>query len=227
MDHVKANGCVRIHGLCAMAIAIVAAIALNGSCLLDTTTNLCELSGRRCGSGWVCAASQDTCIPIGGCGDGIINANIGEVCDDGNVVDGDGCSANCKSIETCGNGINDIEESCDDGNTLSGDGCSANCTRELCGNLVVELGEDCDSGGIDSAGCNLNCTFSRCGDSYTNSLAGEQCDDGRETATCDSDCTRPTCGDSHLNPFAEVCDKGPPQVGCPGQICNSTCSACI
>ena len=31
------------------------------------------------------------------CGDGIVQEEEGETCDDGNHVGGDGCSANCKS----------------------------------------------------------------------------------------------------------------------------------
>ena len=30
------------------------------------------------------------------CGDGILSPNNGEECDDGNNIDGDGCSADCK-----------------------------------------------------------------------------------------------------------------------------------
>jgi cysteine-rich repeat protein len=45
------------------------------------------------------------------CGDGTVNS--GEVCDDGNREDGDGCSADCLSTEVCGNGITDPGEECD------------------------------------------------------------------------------------------------------------------
>src|SRR6185312_10514465 len=53
------------------------------------------------------------CIPVG-CGDGVVEGN--EVCDDGNRNDHDGCSANCDSNETCGNGHVDVAvgEECDD-----------------------------------------------------------------------------------------------------------------
>src|SRR5688572_32679539 len=57
----------------------------------------------------------------------ILNAAAGEVCDDGNRQAGDGCSANCKTIETgytcgsagslcekCGNGIKVAPEACED-----------------------------------------------------------------------------------------------------------------
>ncbi len=69
------------------------------------------------------------------CGDGILNA--GEECDDGNLMDGDGCSALCITEETpiepfCGDGlINLPEETCDDGNDINGDGCSAKCNNEI------------------------------------------------------------------------------------------------
>lgn len=75
----------------------------------------------------------------------------GEVCDDGNNEDGDGCSADCSKIEekfacplvgkcySCGNGKfegkdpsiglfdGSNEERCDDGNNRDGDGCSKSC----------------------------------------------------------------------------------------------------
>jgi len=65
------------------------------------------------------------------CGDGVLDTH--EQCDDGNAVDGDGCSATCL-VEippaVCGDHHVDTGEECDDGNTQSGDGCSANCATE-------------------------------------------------------------------------------------------------
>jgi cysteine-rich repeat protein len=69
--------------------------------------------------------------PPGGavCGDGILD--VGEECDDGNTVSGDGCSSVCV-IEFCGDGIVQagLGEQCDDGNTIAGDGCSPTCQFE-------------------------------------------------------------------------------------------------
>lgn len=65
------------------------------------------------------------------CGDGVLDA--GEACDDGNIIDGDGCSASCTVEAFCGDGKLDPGEQCDDGNTLNGDGCSAVCTVETGG----------------------------------------------------------------------------------------------
>lgn len=78
------------------------------------------------------------------CGNGMVDED--EVCDDGNDVNGDGCSEQC-TIEACGNAILDVGEVCDDGNNLAGDGCSPNCmSTEVCGNLILDPGEVCDDG---------------------------------------------------------------------------------
>lgn len=172
-------------------VAIVATAAISGSCLFGTATNTCANTGRRCDPGQTCAAKQDICIDIGGCGDGLVERDKGEVCDDGNIIDGDGCSANCRSDETCGNGITDTidpnhpKETCDDGNRISGDGCSADCFTETCGDGRYNPmnNEECDTAGNTQA-CNANCTIPRCGDGYVNtqfkpfgSVAPEQCED--------------------------------------------------
>ena len=61
------------------------------------------------------------------CGNGVIEAP--EVCDDSNLVDGDGCDSNCTPTG-CGNGVVTLGEECDDGNLVSGDCCSALCVNE-------------------------------------------------------------------------------------------------
>ncbi|MDH3654275.1 MAG: C25 family cysteine peptidase [Myxococcales bacterium] len=56
----------------------------------------------------------------------------GEECDDGNTVDGDGCSATCtlEAPAPCGDGLIWLGEECDDGGTAGGDGCNSNCEIE-------------------------------------------------------------------------------------------------
>jgi cysteine-rich repeat protein len=82
------------------------------------------------------------------CGNGYLEAR--EVCDDGNVQDGDGCPSTCYNItagwrcltagQLCtpiiGDGLLVGTEACDDGNVLDGDGCSASGT--------IEAGWECD-----------------------------------------------------------------------------------
>lgn len=87
----------------------------------------------------------------GRCGDGVADQFGGyqEECDDGNNVDGDGCSAACTvelgfdcpppytacRVVVCGDGRWDPfkggQEQCEDGNTIDGDGCSATCTLDV------------------------------------------------------------------------------------------------
>jgi cysteine-rich repeat protein len=70
------------------------------------------------------------------CGNGIIE--VPEQCDDGNLVSGDGCDANCTPTG-CGNRILTAGEQCDDGNLVSGDCCSPTCQLE-------PPGAPCDDG---------------------------------------------------------------------------------
>ncbi len=113
------------------------------------------------------------------CGDGVRSPS--EACDDGNAAAGDGCAADCLSIEAgfrcpvlnqpcvpivCGDGRIDPPESCDDGNAGAGDGCSASCQ--------LEPGWKCPF--VKTA-----CIADRCGDGI---LAGfEVCDDGNATSS--------------------------------------------
>ncbi|MBX7194274.1 MAG: DUF4215 domain-containing protein [Sandaracinaceae bacterium] len=65
------------------------------------------------------------------CGNGF--RETGETCDDGNTMEGDGCSAMCRTevAPVCGDGTRDRGEECDDGNTRNGDGCDRSCLVEL------------------------------------------------------------------------------------------------
>jgi len=53
--------------------------------------------------------------------------DAGEACDDGNTVDGDGCSPACQLGSACGNGIVDPGEQCDVGPGNQCDGCNDAC----------------------------------------------------------------------------------------------------
>jgi cysteine-rich repeat protein len=65
-----------------------------------------------------------------GCGDGAEQGD--EQCDDGNLVDGDGCSSTCTAGAAliCGDGVINGAEACDDAGIAPGDGCSATCSVE-------------------------------------------------------------------------------------------------
>jgi cysteine-rich repeat protein len=142
----------------------------------------CDCQNARCGDGFLrvgvevcddgnnnngdgCAAD---CRTIETCGDGDVDPPF-ESCDDGNDNNHDACpdgpAGTCQAA-FCGDGHLRIGvEECDDGNSASGDGCAA-CLLEnsaqtpggspVCGNEIVEAGEDCDGG----FGCEPNCRYS-------------------------------------------------------------------
>ena len=186
-------------------------------------------TGIVCPDPLQCAAAQPVCIS-NLCGNAIIDP--GETCDDGNIIDGDGCSADCKSAEACGDGVVNTEagEVCDDGNTVSGDGCSADCkSLEQCGNGIVDVNEVCDDGNTHNGTCgdghvcdsNADCTVGSCtpdgcaSDCKSNETCGngikdlgEVCDDGHAPGGCEDDCQHGVgCGNGVLD-SGEQCDDG-------------------
>jgi cysteine-rich repeat protein len=155
-----------------------------------------------------------------------------EICDDGNLADGDGCSADCQRIEpgwqcrvpgkrctpVCGDAILIGSETCDDGNVHGGDGCSAMCQIES-GYSCPGVGASCivsvsgDGGARDGGE-----VVPRCGDGIVS--AGEECDDGDDKAgdphnddsaygACTTLCKWGAfCGDGMVNDPKEECDQG-------------------
>lgn len=176
------------------------------------------------------------------CGDGRIDADLQEECDDGNDKSGDGCSSACKlepgwtcskpgvrcEATACGDGIVAGSEQCDDGNPDDGDGCSSAC-----------LIEGAPTGEIDGWKCptpGQPCVRTVCGDGHRE--GSEQCDDGnndmgdgcnpwcRKEPVCPQGggaCSSP-CGDGVLlatdKANGQECDDG---NTVDGDGCSSTC----
>ncbi|PZR16003.1 MAG: hypothetical protein DI536_06795 [Archangium gephyra] len=172
------------------------------------------------------------------CGDNTRDFRVdggNELCDDGNATSGDGCSADCRSDERCGNGITDTArgEECD-----GQPDCNA-CRWKRCGDGVRDTfadggEEECDEGdgdgGMNGTGpwCSAQCTLKLCGNAITDRLAAwdggirsEECDDGNsvEGDTCGNTCLIPRCGNGHLDPM-ELCDDG---NNASGDGCRSDC----
>lgn len=202
------------------------------------TPNSCrpDCKNPRCGDGLLDDDFGETCDDGAGnsntipdscrdncslprCGDGVVDSN--NVCDDGNSIDGDGCSSDC--LPECGNGVVDQGEQCDDDNTVACDGCSASCQPEQCGNGVVECAEQCDEGGVGGVGpgCRNPCMLAKCGDGTVDASFGEECDDGGTVSGdgCSANCQTEECGNFALDP-GEACDDGN-SAGCDG--CAADC----
>lgn len=152
------------------------------------------------------------------CGDGVID--IGEQCDNGaanNNTTPNACRLDCM-LPSCGDGVVDtlFDETCD-----GGSGCSAECTL-LCGNGVLDAGEQCDNGTCNSNtvpnACRTNCKYPTCGDGVRDS--GEQCDTGANTPYCQSCIVR--CGNGVVEP-GEECDNGIYNTNTIPNSCRTNC----
>ena len=162
------------------------------------------------------------------CGNGVLDP--GEQCEDGNLVNGDGCDSNCTPTG-CGNGVVTAGEQCDDGNLTAGDGCSATCTTEgVCGDGVVGPGEQCDDGNLaDGDGCDSNCTPTACGNGVV--TAGEQCDDGTANGVdvcCSATCQRVDSDADGTCDRDDVCPtvSDPAQLNSDGDVFGDACDVC-
>ncbi|HEX5061651.1 MAG TPA: DUF4215 domain-containing protein [Kofleriaceae bacterium] len=191
---------------------VLASLAL-AACARPPDSQECK-TGITCPEGTKCAAAQPICI-TNDCGDGIQQST--EKCDDGNVIDGDGCAKDCLSKEVCGdNVINSAAgEICDDGNDDGGDGCSADCKSvETCGNGIRDITEVCDDGNtVPGDGCSGNCKSTEvCGNGIVD--INEKCDDAGAPGNCNDDCQGGQgCGDGAIDKGAdglpiEECDDG-------------------
>jgi cysteine-rich repeat protein len=94
----------------------------------------------------------------------------------------------------------------------------------LCGNAVVDEGEDCDQGQDTALCASCRRTYPLCGDGRVE--GDEQCDDGNSVHgdECHVDCRLPACGDGWLDD-GEGCDDGNTtnDDGC-GSDCVSSCA---
>ncbi len=147
------------------------------------------------------------------CGDGVLQGD--EVCDDGDGnsdTEPDACRTTCVPA-ACGDLVVDDGEECDDGNDVRDDGCNHRCQLPQCGDEVVQDGEACDDGNrVNDDECTNACEYGSCGDGITQTVLGEECDDGEansntEPDACRVDCLAPTCGDLVVD-RGEDCDDG-------------------
>ena len=96
------------------------------------------LGDQGCTTGEFCAVRYATgvgiCLPLPVCGDGV-RGEINEICDDGNTMDGDGCSADCQTLDVdvlCANASSLPLGASTQGNTTTGvDGLMSTCQAGL------------------------------------------------------------------------------------------------
>ncbi|MEZ4365465.1 MAG: DUF4215 domain-containing protein [Kofleriaceae bacterium] len=201
-----------------------------GGCAEAVDVAACDglATGAACAGRFGAGVCADGVCRASSCGDGVVASD--EACDDGNAVDGDGCSRGCDSDETCGNGVRDVVtgEACDLGAANADDadaGCRTDCTRPRCGDGIVDpsAGEACDDGtdnrDAPGAGCRTDCQPARCGDGVLDPV--EVCDDGNAAGGdgCAADCgSDETCGNGTVDVAAgEECDGA-------SDVCRADCT---
>lgn len=154
------------------------------------------------------------------CGDARIADD--EECDDGNLVETDDCTSECKKA-TCGDGFvqagnaEECDEAAENADTAA---CTAACTVNVCGDGAPLQGvEECDDGNLSNTDdCLETCLLASCGDGFIrlttlqpDPAAGvlEQCDDANDDNddNCTTTCVKPSCGDGFVQD-AEECDDG-------------------
>lgn len=108
------------------------------------------------------------------------------------------------------------------GSTAASTAASTSSGGPVCGNNIVEAGEECDDGNTtDGDSCEGDCTTPSCGNGIVD--AGEECDDGNtvDGDTCESDCAAATCG-NNITDTGEMCDDG---NNTNGDGCEANCTS--
>jgi cysteine-rich repeat protein len=190
------------------------------ACTLPSCGDSITQQGEACDDGNL--DNTDACttscmFPI--CNDGFAQPSNNEECDDANQTNEDGCTNVCL-LPVCGDGFQQpgSGEICDEGQ-LNGAPlhCNLTCngtTPAVCGNSIVELGEQCDDGNLTNTdSCPSTCQNAVCGDGFLRSGV-ESCDDGN-TANgdgCSSVCAiepPDTDGDGQTDQDEVACGSNP------------------
>ena len=166
---------------------------------------------------------------LGVCGNGVVELDHGEACDDGTQNADDGaCTLACQ-LPRCGDALLQPGEACDLGDQNAPDSiCTPACQVARCGDGFLQADvEQCDDGPSNKAihdgkgGCSTECrALPVCGDSLIEPPL-ETCDDGNTIAGdgCSPLCQKNLCGDGLLDP-GEACDDGNPSNA---DACLTTC----
>lgn len=102
----------------------------------------------------------------------------------------------------------------------------------VCGNSILQEGEECDDGRFNSdttpGACRKNCRLPFCGDATTDPDNAETCDDGNTDGAdgCNAQCVTEVCGDGAVNGSPhEECDDGNDNAadGCTNACRVATC----
>lgn len=186
--------------------------------------------------GWRCVPGSCSRLPF--CGDGTVQSDLGEKCDQGAAQGSPGCSDDCKTM---------------DASCTCSPGKACVCQTPACGDGKVQVGEQCDDGNSPYPGCSETCQLEtgykcpfagapcvpECGDGILVKPA-ELCDPGMKltnvaqacNADCsvkpgwvctDTGCSQTVCGNGKVE-GTEGCDPASKNNDL-GDGCTATCTA--
>ena len=236
---VSGDGC---SGTCQSTTQCNDTVDNDGDGLVDTGDPGCHSDGNAANS-----ASYDPTdnneFNVAVCGNGGREGT--EACDDGNLINGDGCSSTCTVTTQCNDTVDNDGDTfidandpgCHVGGTLGGayDPLDNDETHgALCGNGVVEAGEQCDDGNTSNTDACLNtCVTNVCGDGFVN-VGVEQCDDGTTCMGLDVNgnpigdgrwcTTNADCASQPGTTCANHFDPAQIPVGSSGDGCRNNCT---
>ena len=245
------------------------------SCKIDTSLCVCpKPETRQCGNGILEAGEQCDKTDFGAATCASLKPGTSGqlLCNSDCTIDLTGCAQGEPSGPLCGNGVLDSGEQCDKTDfgaatcasmkpgTSGQLKCNADCTIDLtgcaqaqpyepvCGNGVIDSGEQCDTNNFGGYTCRIKCA--EAGMNYSGAFTctdqckvderackcippetaicgngkvetGEECDDGnvKDGDGCSKACKLEVCGNGVLD-FGEECDDG---NTADGDCCSSTC----
>jgi len=191
--------------------------------------NKCVATAVSCDDGNIC--TTDSCDPVLGCKHSAILSGQVNVCGGCADLAGSSLGAACG---ICSDGLLECDGAnatkCVGASTLDTDkdGRPDVCDAPECGNGVVEDGESCDAGALNSDtasnACRTDCQWHRCGDGIVQRVNSdgqpEACDDGNNDAFdgCSPECQKEICTENNVS----ACDDG---RACTRDFCDLTGSS--
>ncbi len=222
--------------------------ACRTNCVLPSCGDGVTDTGEECDTG---TSNSDTapdacrtnCVNPS-CGDNV--TDTGEACDGTDPTPGFVCSASdsglasaCRADCTCCGDFAQQPahgEECDLAQFNSDtdpDACRTDCLLASCGDDVTDSGETCDGTDPGFTFCTScrdatstnPCTC--CGDGFTDTAAGEECDDAQfnsdtDPDACRTNCLNPSCGDG-VTDTGEECDDGAANSDTTPDACRTNC----
>jgi hypothetical protein len=175
-----------------------------------TTTCSRECRARSCGNGVVEPGTEECeppgtptcdaqCYRIRGCGNGLVEAALGEECEPPGTAS---CDAQCKFVHTCGDGVVEPGEECD-----GQPGCATDCN--LLRSLCCDLGGACVSGAATTDFAAYFNFFKGCGQVLGGSGSYGVCEGTEPCAEPlgSLGCRIGSCSDRPIDPLPLCCDE--------------------